>query len=86
MDNSQKYQVYLNGAGVGEIINRFDAPKKLEALFETALAYRAMLKRLEWVKCLGHEDILFCPHCGKMQRYGHTEECELSALLKGLEG
>jgi hypothetical protein len=85
MDNSQKYQVYLNGAGVGEIINRFDAPKKMEALFETALALADMLKRLEWVKCPGHEDILFCPHCGALQMYGHAKGCELAALLKGLE-
>jgi hypothetical protein len=52
---------------------------------KTALALADMCKRKEWVKCPGHEDILFCPHCGKMQIYGHTEDCELSALLKGLE-
>ena len=51
---------------------------------ETALALADMLKRLEWVKCPGHEDILFCPHCGALQMYGHTKDCELAALLKGL--
>ena len=53
----------------------------LEVLAQTALAYRAMLKQLEWVKCPGHEDILFCPKCGALQIYGHKLDCELTALL-----
>jgi hypothetical protein len=53
---------------------------------QTALTLANMCKRLEWVKCPGHEDILFCPLCGAMQKYGHAEDCELSKLRKRLEG
>lgn len=34
VDNSQKYQIWLNGVVVGEVVNRFDAVEKLRNVFE----------------------------------------------------
>ena len=49
---------------------------------QTALAYRDMLERLEWV----HTDntyAVYCPICGWEKSCGHKPDCELAALLKG---
>lgn len=43
-----------------------------------ALAYRAMLERLEWAENYGR-----CPVC---KEHTHKPDCELAALLKELEG
>jgi hypothetical protein len=59
--------------------------KCVEAAAETALALADMCKRLEWEGALAGE---FCPMCKCQKRHGHeghTKDCELSALLKGLE-
>jgi hypothetical protein len=52
---------------------------------KTALAYREMLERLEWK---GYDMIVesCCPICHNTENEGHTPNCELAALLKGLEG
>ena len=49
-----------------------------------ALAYRDMLKRLEWK---GYDIIVeaCCPICHNREEEGHEEGCELSALLKESE-
>ena len=49
------------------------------ALAQTALAYRVMLERLEWV------DNDYCPICGQYKANGHANDCELAALLKESE-
>lgn len=46
---------------------------------KTALAYRVMLERLEWV------DNDYCPICGQYKANGHANDCELAALLKESE-
>ena len=58
---------------------------------QTALAYREMLERLEWQSFAGeHGFIANCPMCGGAKPDvlggGHEPDCELAALLKGLEG
>ena len=42
----------------------------------TALAYREMLERLEWVNN-------YCPICRQYKTNGHAPTCKLTALLKG---
>ena len=51
---------------------------------QTALAYREMLERLEWIE---HKDWLVecCPFCKKGKNQGHALDCELAKLLKGSE-
>jgi hypothetical protein len=56
-----------------------------EKVAQTALAYRAMLERLEWVR--GSQRVTgalykFCPICGEAESHGHKPHCELAALLK----
>jgi hypothetical protein len=46
---------------------------------QTALALADMLKRLEW-----NGSYYRCPMCGRGDK--HKPDCELAALLKGLEG
>lgn len=57
---------------------------------ETALALADMLKRLEWSRrstfLMNGEYENHCPVCGRHKREGHSADCELSALLKELEG
>lgn len=60
--------------------------ERIDQFAQTALAYREILEQLEWVKCPGHEDILYCSCCGGLQIYGHKPDCELAALLKESEG
>lgn len=48
----------------------------------TALAYRAMLKRLEWSMPEDRWGGDYCPMCGNSDLEGHTADCELAALLK----
>jgi len=57
----------------------------IKATAETALAYRKMLERLEWIE---HKDWLVecCPFCKKGKNQGHAPDCELAKLLKGSEG
>lgn len=50
------------------------------ATAQTALAYREMLERLEWV------DNDYCPICWQYKANGHANDCELAALLKESEG
>jgi len=57
------------------------------ATAQTALAYRAMLERLEWQSFAGeHGFIANCPMCGGAKPDvlggGHEPDCELAALLK----
>jgi len=47
---------------------------------------RDMLEKIEWIKCPGHEDMLFCPCCGGLKIYGHKTDCELAKLLRESEG
>lgn len=53
---------------------------------KTALAYREMLERLEWIMtrdtCAG-EWVEWCPECENRKTDGHKPNCELAALLKG---
>ena len=63
----------------------------IENAAQTALAYREMLERLEWQSFAGeHGFIANCPMCGGAKPDvlggGHEPDCELAALLKGLEG
>jgi hypothetical protein len=46
---------------------------------QTALAYREMLERLEWV------DNDYCPICWQYKANGHAADCELAALLRKSE-
>jgi hypothetical protein len=57
---------------------------EIEELAQTALKLADMLKRLEWVETpyVGTP----CPVCGNLKRMGHTEDCELAAILAELEG
>ena len=50
---------------------------------QTALAYREMLKELEWCS-IDYENRTesCCPVCGGWQKEGHIDDCELAALLK----
>ena len=50
----------------------------------TALALADMLKRLEW--CNDGAEFGKCHVCGVFDVEGHKPDCELAALLKGLEG
>jgi hypothetical protein len=50
-----------------------------EEAAQTALAYREMLERLEWV------DNDYCPVCWQYKSKGHKPDCELAVLLKGDE-
>lgn len=59
---------------------------------QTALAYREMLERLEWVEVGEREGkqemipAILCPSCDNWKEEGHAADCELATLLKGLEG
>ena len=61
-----------------------DCTLKIAELAQTALAYRAMLERLEWSLKIHVVDIdlYFCPVCEKRKEAGHEPGCELAALLK----
>jgi hypothetical protein len=48
---------------------------------ETALAYRAMLERLEHVET-GHIE-KHCPVCGTAESIGHQLDCELASTIEG---
>ena len=48
---------------------------------QTALVYRTMLERLEYVSDVS-EYYSTCPICGESERNGHKPDCELAALLK----
>ena len=56
---------------------------------QTALAYRAMLERLEWCRrsmfLANGEFENHCPMCGRHKQDGHSSDCELAALLKESE-
>jgi hypothetical protein len=58
--------------------------EEVKQMLDIITAYRAMLKRLEWIDTpyVGTP----CPVCGNLKRMGHTDDCELAALLRGLEG
>jgi len=61
----------------------------VEKLAQTALAYRAMLERLEWSGLSGYgtdKPIWYCVVCGRRKEKGHAADCELAALLKESEG
>jgi hypothetical protein len=46
---------------------------------QTALTYREMLERLEWV------DNDYCPICWQYRANGHANDCELATLLNESE-
>ena len=50
----------------------------------TALAYRAMLERLEWILARDKygEYITRCPDCGEEREKGHAKSCKLAELLE----
>ena len=48
----------------------------------TALAYRDILERLEWVYNGGAQE---CPWFQNSKGAGHSDDCELAALLKESE-
>lgn len=53
----------------------------IDVIAQTALVYREMLERLEWV----HTDntyAVYCPICGWEKSCGHKPDCKLAALLK----
>jgi hypothetical protein len=56
---------------------------------KTALAYREMLKKLEWftvgVNATWDKPIKMCPSCRELKEKGHEPDCKLAAMLKGLE-
>jgi hypothetical protein len=56
----------------------------IKHIAKTALAYRNMLKRLEWSMWSrpGEELMNYCPMCDNSYRQGHKPDCELAALLK----
>ena len=62
---------------------QLDADKCVEESAKTALAYRAMLERLEWIETpyVGTP----CPVCGNLKHMGHAADCELAAMLKSGE-
>jgi len=67
-----------------------DCTLKIAELAQTALAYRAMLERLEWRSFAGeHGFVDNCPICGGSKPDGifggHWPDCELAALLKESE-
>jgi hypothetical protein len=71
------------------IVTQGEKTSKLIA--KTAIAYRAMLERLEWRSFAGeHGFILNCPMCGgsrpDVAGRGHKSDCELAKLLKESEG
>jgi hypothetical protein len=58
-----------------------------ESAAKTALAYREMLKQLEW----SHKGTFnlyngyafnYCPMCGKHKEQGHSDICKLAELLR----
>ena len=51
-----------------------------ENVAQTALAYREML---EWIYNGGAQE---CPWCQKSKGAGHSDDCELAALLKKKRG
>lgn len=51
---------------------------------QTALAYRAMLERLEWHNRHSQGES-YCPVCFYHKSHGHANDCELAALLKESE-
>ena len=51
----------------------------LAEVAQTALAYRAMMERLEYVTA---GSLITCPVCGLSPALGHMKNCELAALLK----
>jgi hypothetical protein len=59
---------------------------------QTALAYRSMLERLEWVEVGEREGknemipAILCPSCDNWKEEGHKPDCELAALLRRGEG
>lgn len=62
-----------------------------EAAAQTALAYREMLEKLEWVE-VGEREVerkmipaIVCPSCDSWKEEGHKTDCELAALLKEVE-
>lgn len=60
-----------------------------QAVAQTALAYLAMLERLEWSGLSGYstdKPIWYCVVCGRRKEKGHAADCELAALLKESEG
>ena len=54
-----------------------------EKAAKTALAYRNMLKRLEWRARV--DGIRMCPMCYGEALKGHKSDCRLAAILKGDE-
>ncbi len=52
----------------------------VEVVARTAIAYRDMLKRLEWNGEINNAEC--CPICGEHGENGHSKNCELAALLK----
>jgi len=48
---------------------------------QTALAYRDMLKRLEWGAIAKWGNDRHCVICHNLKSGGHTENCELAKLL-----
>jgi hypothetical protein len=61
----------------------------LEQAARTALTYREMLERLEWILenrifVIGKGSVVqqYCPICGKNESKGHAPNCELAALLR----
>lgn len=48
-------------------------------------ALLAMLKKLQWSARKGNGDAR-CPICHGLATVGHTNDCEMAALLRGLEG
>jgi hypothetical protein len=63
----------------------------ISGIAQTALAYRKMLERLEWVE-VGEREVerkmvpaILCPSCDSWKEEGHKPDCELAALLKEVE-
>lgn len=54
----------------------------IEVIAQTALAHRKILEQLEWVYNGGFQE---CPWCQNAKGSGHTNYCELAALLKESE-
>jgi len=55
----------------------------VQILAKEALAYREILKKLEWSYV--DEMQSCCPMCGSSKTYGHDADCELGKLLKESE-
>lgn len=56
-----------------------------ERAAKTALAYRDMLKQLEWI-CVGEsgegEDVIICSDCQNEKKDSHKADCKLAEMLK----